>query len=409
MYTEPSAVTARLDDLELLTRLAGAGSGGASVVALPRYKFIAADSVQTTADGAIAFPYKSVGGFITGIGTSTTAAESSALMVGVVTPSLNGYTENVTFPAYRNIELRADFESVGLSTGGVITGNATWPNVAGTNHAPSGAAVLYIKNIPFSGSLTITDDGSVPGVVLLAATEPTASSLFSSVLATGATALSSFVLSGAAIGGACNLGTATTVASIVYGGQVTGLLTAKAVNAVGGSLSSVTIAAGNATATNFFQTTWSGVPVLTGGAGSFANFDGPSWRAFLSTGGTVTGGIVPLVIGGYSGGEVAGAALTNADVTVALNGVGATAGFTGGGNHYTISGGLTGGHIVTLGTGGAKVGDTILITRTDTTANTYTVKDDAATTLFVMPVSKSNFALCTFNGTHFVLTEMGVN
>lgn len=65
---------------------------------------------------------------------------------------------------------------------------------------------------------------------------------------------------------------------------------------------------------------------------------------------------------------------------------------------------LTGAHILTLAVTGSPItGDVIRVTRLDSTANTYTIKDDAATTLLAMPVSKRMGADFKFNGTHFVL------
>lgn len=64
---------------------------------------------------------------------------------------------------------------------------------------------------------------------------------------------------------------------------------------------------------------------------------------------------------------------------------------------------LTGAHILTLAVAGAITGDIIRVTRYDSTANTYTVKDDAATTLLTMAVSVRQCADFLFNGTHFVL------
>lgn len=65
--------------------------------------------------------------------------------------------------------------------------------------------------------------------------------------------------------------------------------------------------------------------------------------------------------------------------------------------------------VLTLAATGAAAGDQIDITRTDaTSAHTYTVKDDAATTLFVMPNSKTAWARFQFDGTHFVLRAFGL-
>jgi len=69
---------------------------------------------------------------------------------------------------------------------------------------------------------------------------------------------------------------------------------------------------------------------------------------------------------------------------------------------------LSGNKSVTLANTGAIAGDQIVITRLDVTANTYTVKNAAAGTLFVMPASKVNFAKLQHDGSAWFLKECGV-
>lgn len=70
---------------------------------------------------------------------------------------------------------------------------------------------------------------------------------------------------------------------------------------------------------------------------------------------------------------------------------------------------LTASRTLTLAVTGSPVTNQIIrVTRLDVTANTYVVKDDAATTLLTFPVSLKGAADFKFNGTHFVLDRYWV-
>lgn len=65
---------------------------------------------------------------------------------------------------------------------------------------------------------------------------------------------------------------------------------------------------------------------------------------------------------------------------------------------------LTASRTLTLAVTGSPITNQVIrVTRYDATANTYLVKDDAATTLLTFPVSVRAAADFKFNGTHFVL------
>jgi hypothetical protein len=146
--------------------------------------------------------------------------------------------------------------------------------------------------------------------------------------------------------------------------------------------------------------------VVSGGV--TANFDGPSWRSFREAGGTVTGPMVVLVVGGFRAGTVLGANLTDAALTISLDGGGATVGFTGGGNYYALPAATLGaGRILTLGNSGAKLDDTLCVDRRDLTANTYTIKDAAGTTLYVFAAATGGTFVARFDGTNWVRAEVG--
>lgn len=96
-----------------------------------------------------------------------------------------------------------------------------------------------------------------------------------------------------------------------------------------------------------------------------------------------------------------GANLTDADATILVT--------ASGGNWRILPAAtLSAGRNLTLSVTGAQPGDQITVTRLDLTANTYTVKDGAGTTLLVMPASKANFGKFQFTGTAWKLRECGL-
>lgn len=114
-----------------------------------------------------------------------------------------------------------------------------------------------------------------------------------------------------------------------------------------------------------------------------------------TTGGTI---FVPITVIGKvlsSDSLKQGTALTNANTTVLASG----------GSEYTLPAGtLTVSRTLTMGiTDTPLTGQIVRITRLDVTANTYVVKDDAATTLYTFPVSVKGAADFKFTGVHYVL------
>jgi hypothetical protein len=65
------------------------------------------------------------------------------------------------------------------------------------------------------------------------------------------------------------------------------------------------------------------------------------------------------------------------------------------------------GGTLTLSSTGASVGDIVTITRTDLSAFTYAIKNNAAVTLCTFPVSKLASASFQFVGTDWVLKTIG--
>lgn len=407
-----SVADARYKHLLALMAIAAGGAGSSD--ALSHFKWIDGSTVQSGNNGSIAQPYKTIGAFVGGMGASTNALENSIPTVGIVTPkaSLTGYTENVTAPAYRSMELRA------LNFTQLVTGNFVWHNVAGGGAvAPSsGSAAQFLHNVAFTGNITCTDDGVVPSSLFLSNDEAEALSCGGNVDVSGCTAMSLVSLFGSAVQGniVSTSNNATGANVVVNDGEVVGSIVARSVSALDSSFinGNITVAsAANGGSCTFVNCTFSG-QTITGGAGTILKFDAASYRSFVETGGSVAGaGVIVLVIGGFSGAAVEGANLTNADVSLSIDGtaVGTTAGFTAGGNHYTLPAATLGAdHVCKLLLGGnLKKGDTILITRTDSAAHLYTVQNSLGAAICIFPVSQKGSCLAQYNGADWVAIQPG--
>lgn len=410
---------AELGDLWALLRLSQAGTAQNSKP-LSRYRYIDGGTSTPAAqqNGASGTPFSTIAAFMTAIGVGVSAADSQATFLGKPTPALNGYTENVTFPSRRNTELRAD--SIGLPQGALlVTGNLVWANTAAAGGvAPTTLAGVITHNILFSGTGTFTDDGLVLSAISITGDELiNGPGITGAVTATGSTAIVSFnVINSALASSFTSTATATGAILQVVAGTVTGNVVAKNVTGANGALfgGNITVASNaNGGAPIFNLTSFTNATTLTGGAGTIAKFDSVSWFSFLRNGGVLSS-CIALVQGGYSGGPVVGAALNaangiNGNVSVGLNGTGASAAFTTGGNWYTVPAAtLTGNRTVTLLTGAGELkGDTILITRVDATANTLTVANGGGGggNVAVLPISVKGSVLAEFDGTNWVLAE----
>jgi hypothetical protein len=411
-FSTLAQVNRRLGDLEELIRIAmaGGGGGGGADVPFSRFKWIDGGTTATGHNGSIAQPYSTISQFLAAIPVSATAGDSQAMIVGAVTPSVAGYVEPLAVPAYRNIEIKA--ENLNFAGGSSLTGNIAWANVAGTNHAPTTIAFLVLHNVSQTGNITITDDVVVSEVFLIN-DEWQGLGLTGNITANTTTNFLALNLLNYSVTGTINCGsTANSAAMIATNGIFSGgPITVKSLTAVGCQFAE-SINFGSAVTAKFTGCQFTGSPVITGGNATTSTvlMDGPSWKSFQENGGTVATGIA-MVIGGYSGGAVAGQVLTNANVSVGLNGTGATAGFTGGGNWYSLNAAtLTGAHTVTLLTGAGELpGDTILITRVDDTANTYTVINGGVGggNIAVLPANVKGSCLASFNGVNWVLADGG--
>lgn len=383
----------------------GGGGGGSSSVPLSRQRFIDGDTVQTGLNGSAAQPFKTIAQFIASRGNAS-IADATANYVGWVMPALNGYTESVAFPPYASTELRAD--SVSVISGTTVTGNVTWANVAGTFAATVALAALH--NVTVVGNVTVTDDGGAPSSAFIFSGDELGGlpQITGSFTSSASAHLVSASFTNALISGAVNAGTGASNATVNFvHSTCVGDVSANGLSATDSIFTSAAITMSTLGPALFKNCQFSGGPItLTCLAG--ARFDGPSWMSFVENGFTRAAGTIVLVTGGYNGGSVEGAALTGASTDVSLNGTGATAGFTGenSGNHYTTSNGTP--TTVTLKTGGGElVGDTILITKTDTGANAVAVKNNAAATIGTITANNRGFVLARYNGSDWVFVAGG--
>jgi hypothetical protein len=382
----------RLKRLENL--VGGAGGAGGGLVRLSREWFIDGGTGQTGNTGSIAEPFSTIAKWTTAMGAPANTADANQPLVGYLTPSENGYTEATVYPAGRNVLLM--FEPIDPVLG-TITGNATWANTTVVN--PPALAQIEERNILRVGDFTVTDDGTAAtGFVVLSSNNLAGGSGMTGTFDSSAcTRFGGLILFNTSVF-SLHLGSAATsgVIGAVGAAFQTGTVTAFSLAALGCSISSTAITLHNsATFTNC--TFGIGVaPLLTTGTGTAnANiFDGPSWRSFLSSGGTRAAGVIVLVVGGFYAGPVYGAALPTdngaggaATTLVSLNGNGATAGFTGSGsgNVYVQNGATQNNTVQVLTGGGESVDDTICITKTDLAAHTLTIKNNANTTIATLP------------------------
>jgi len=393
-----------LEDLysrvQLLQRGAFAGTNP-----LVRTKWIDGDTTTpaASANGSVGNPFASVSAALTAIGVPTSASDANQTMTLLISPAtVAAYTESPAFPAFRNLKL--------WSTGGVmgqigllITGSPTWANAAGGGAVAGTTASLSLHDVSISGSVTITDDGSVPGFFLLSGSDEgrfnsPAPGVVGSIVATGATNLNRITIAGAAVGtNITSTASATGALVTVDNGSVLGSITCKSLTATRSVLNGTAFAFNPGSTSTIFQCTFANATAITAGAGSTLVFDGPSWQSFREAGGTIVSGVV-LVVGGSQGAFVDGGNMGDASINVSLNGTGASPGFTTGGNFYHADTAFGASRTFKALTGGGeKTGDTIRLSRVNNAAQTLVVQNNAATTLATLPASQRGFAELIFN------------
>jgi hypothetical protein len=389
----------------------GAG-GGASNAPLSRQRFIDGGTLAA-GPGAASAPFKTIADFIASRGDAS-AQDAIANYVGWLMPSLNGYMENVSFPPYVSTELRADSFSPAIGTAGgtCITGDLRWDNIG---PATAGAAAfLTLHNIPVTGDLTVTDDRSAPqsGVIISGDEQPESSTSIGSLISSTTTNLESIfffnsvVRNGIDAGATTDRATVSAVSSLIGSGE--GNITAKAFGAIDCSVSCSSIDVFALAQFEGCQFAAGTTPQLTA---PLAIFDGSSWISFLESRGTRAVGTVVITEGGSSGALVEGAALpATGAVNISIDGTNADAGYTeeNCGNHYSTPSPITGDVTATLKLGGAlKVGDTMLLTKSDLSAFSLIVHNNAGVQIATVPSLSRGFVLVRYNGTDWIFVSGG--
>lgn len=384
--------------------------GGASNAPLSRQRFIDGGTAAA-GPGAASAPFATIADFIASRPVGVSAQDSVANYVGWLMPCLVGYTEDVSFPPYVSTELRADsFSPVAAPAGGtVITGDLTWDNTGGSNAGDEALVVLH--NISSTGDMSILDDVNAPvsAVVFSGDESPQSSSAIGAVDCRTTVKLLSITFNNTTVNNINADNTrADAAVAIMVGSSLTGVAAAKAFVASDSTISASVISA--FVSANFAKCSFSPgtIPTVTA---PFAGFDSTSWNSFLEAGGIRGVGTVALVEGGSSGALVEGAALpASGAVSVSIDGTGATAGYTGEhcGNHYSTPAAFSGDITVTLKTGGAlKVGDTMLITKSDLTAHLLVVHNNAGGQIATVPTLARGFVLARYNGTDWIFVSGG--
>lgn len=389
----------------------GGGGAAAGIVPLSRQRFIDGDTATTGRTGSVAEPFKTIAEFMASRGNAS-VDDATANYVGWMTPALGGYVGNIAFPPYASTELRAD--SLSLA---VITGNAAWANIAGA-HAAAVAAVA-MHNVSVTGSFTITDDAGAPTSIFSFSADEIgddSASIVGGFVSNTTTKLQTVLFTNALVDG-IDAGTAADSAFVqLFNSTISGTISANGLDCNGSRLdvTAITVAAAGICA--FQDTTFAlnSNPALTALAG--AKFDGSSWRSFLEAGGTRApagdAGTPVLVVGGFSAGAVEGAVTAGGSGTfdVSLNGAGATAGLQGSnsGNSYAFTG-MGGDVTVNLQTGGAQIGDTIMITKPGLDAHTITVHNSGGTpaNIGVIPSGGRGFLMARYDGTDWKFVSGG--
>lgn len=380
-------------------------------------------------DGFIGAPFSTIAQWLGAIPVATSAADAAIPQEALLSPASyapGGTTTIGGTNAARVIELR----STGIEV--PVTTNIAWANTGLGAQPQSAISVLSLHNVPIVGNITITDDGSFTGQSQLAISSddsPTpARLLVGNIVATGAARLNNVFLLHAAIVGTITTATAGAVLPQVNanGCGFSASITTGLFNAFQCffAFAPQTVTTGDGNVSTIVQTIFTQPVTLSNtpaAANAFYLFDGPSFASWKNAGGLVnTLKTSVLVLGGYGGGDAPGALLTDANVTVSFDGVGATAGFTNGGNHYVMGGAvMTASRTVTLSTHNASApsgnlapGDTMLIECQDTRGPTrlLTVVDAfSGSTLAVLGGSVSSVLVQVQGGGGFGVVNITRN
>lgn len=343
--------------------------------------------------------YTTISAALTAIGVPTSTADADEEIVVIVAPGV--YTENLTIPAYRNITINGTVSNI------LVTGNVSWTNSAGGGAvAPTSAASLSLSNLAISGNVTCTDDSSVFSTLQILQDLENSSeqqiAVGGNIDCSGAARLTQIALSNVQTFGNLLANSSASISAINCNLDTNDgdTVTCFSLNCFNCTLRFNTFNCYG----SFDMTIFDGTPTFTLTV-QRTFWDAYSLFNFFEAGGS-NATMKIIVRGGFKSTSVSNATTTVSGTTsISMDGGGATAGFTFGGNDYSIVT-LTGNQTLVLLTGhSAQIGDTLRVNRSSIAANTLTIRNAASggTILFTMPVSIASWAIFRFTGSAWVL------
>jgi hypothetical protein len=424
--TGPGSVVVYFESGHWVLQIFGQSSDGGGAVPLARFRWIDGNTLVPAAfqNGTESAPYSSPEAWLATLGDPTSADDAATFEVGSIAPTAADVwdpdPQTWTIPPCRSIQITStNFPAAPTFTGPVMMTGLTvnWANGV-TAFIPSQALLVFEALAINEMAMTVTDGpGSCQSALLLKDGEL----LNSTLNVSGATNFSALLVE--------NNDTQLVVTSGASPTWKLGLsndvnwvstnLSCGSVQAVSGCsvLDTVAITTTTtqtyddcqidspslvATQFTFYRTRFEEATALSGAPGTVATFDGQSWLTFIAQGGSYSANVVVVVVGGYLAGPVPGAAINNpagGAVSLSITGAGATAGYTQGGNWYTVKSLAVNTTITLLDSGPAA--QTLRITRTDDSGNTLTVLDAGTGALASIPAGGG--ATLYYTGTAWVL------
>lgn len=273
--------------------------GGSSP--LSRERWIDGDTTTPAAqqNGSEGKPFKNLTNFVAAFGANTSAADGITPIVALLTPSKAGYTEDVTLTPFRSTTIRGEYEPTGVSAApGLTTGNLVWHNsvAAGGVHPPS-SDTLVIDRWGFSGSITITDDGSVPSTLVLYGEEATTVVCGAGIDVSGCTALSAITAVGVFVEGVVTSTANGTGAILKATNSIfeEGAIVCQAIDATETAFGAPTITTADASNSVLNQCRFLTATVWAAGAGSTVTMDRYTYQSFLESGSSLSTGTLFVV------------------------------------------------------------------------------------------------------------------
>jgi len=402
------------------------GGGGAPNLPLARLRWIDGNTavpplMQTGTESA---PYQSPQAWLASLGPPTSTDDANTLELGILSPTApdvwNPNPQTWVIPPSRNIQIQS-FEQTEV-TNDFSPLTITWAN---TPLEGVSLSSLSLVGLNLSGvDMTVTDvAGAPPSTINLIGTNASGT-FIGSIDLTGAAGFQTLSLSSMFFDGDILSGVAPTWTLSLEGTTTwdsTDLSCGFIVVFPGGTSISDTVALTTTQTQDYGGASISTPAIQAGGTVTFYNgcsfiqattltapravFDGPSWASFREAGGIVSPTTVVMVVGGFLAGQVPGAAIATPpgnSVSLALDGAGASAGFTQGGNWYKVT--ALAPSIVTTVTllDNANPGDTICLTRTDATAKATLAVADQGAGVFVSLIGPGSI-VAEYDGTAWII------